>query len=583
MPIYQVRTPDGRVVRQAAPDAQSALRAARAAAAAAPAPTGLFDQFSRGMIDGAEQVGGMARDMALRQLPNDHLNSAFNTLRPALRAGLTHWLPSPYGDLAADGLDAISGGSVLPTPMRRMQAVGPRTEAQRVARAAGSFLPNAVLGGGGAWTRAGRVVLPALGSEGARLAAQAAGGGATAQKLAQVAGSIVGGGVSEPWAPGSQRAAAPPASEAAQAPSARILSPDDAATAPSAPQGLARFVGDADLTAPAQGRMSQPMTPAQRQVIEAFNDVVANRALKPLGLRRPGTVAPGYATLRHVGDAVDAAKTAAGAIVGKVDVNTDLPPIFTQSVRQLETINPDKQEAFKNWIVANAFTPMDQDALGGANIMDYHNIIERRANELRAQTGDEKRMGQALSGLNDALVQYTDKQFPGFAAAKANHDAARQVLMHMIGAADQTELPGDLFTPTELKRAIGSPYDSDGDFRLNPASEDLYQLANKAEVGMSRMGENGEAAQRNAPQMTVSPELLKFLPSPEAALSDTAPAQTGLLQATPGPAAAPASVMSRLTPAINAVRLNAAVVPGAISARQMATGAPSADGSQNPN
>lgn len=86
------------------------------------------------------------------------------------------------------------------TTQEQQQDVGlyhaPQNEAEQVANVAGSMLPNAFMGPEGLLPRIASVALPTAGSEGARLATRAAGGGPTAQMLASVAGGMVGGGFS---------------------------------------------------------------------------------------------------------------------------------------------------------------------------------------------------------------------------------------------------------------------------------------------------------------------------------------------------------------------------------------------------
>jgi hypothetical protein len=205
MPTFTIRGPDGRTVRVAAPNQEMAIRQARQSLAPSPPPTigSMIGQAARGAVDTGAQAIDAVRQIAdptvsIRRGVNfmaDGANSIADIISRALsdeKGGRPP--PGPIGprNLGLDGLRTMlapQGAQLAAAPFTSKQ---PNNEPERIARAAGNFLPNAFLGEGGAVPRIASVLSPALASEGARRLTQASGAGPLTQGVAQIGGGMLG-------------------------------------------------------------------------------------------------------------------------------------------------------------------------------------------------------------------------------------------------------------------------------------------------------------------------------------------------------------------------------------------------------
>jgi hypothetical protein len=188
----------------AASDPYAAIASPADAPKASAKPNTVSDvaqSFGAGLQQGVSGIVGMAGD--LQHLPG---NVAAGAARLAGKAGL---LKPDVAEAVARGAQEGADRSFDPTnPIGRIAPTStqvndarqkitgkdyePQTGAGQVARAVGRNAPNALLPGGVA-ARAANVLAPALAGQGARALTKAAGGGETAQDIAETAGSLAGG------------------------------------------------------------------------------------------------------------------------------------------------------------------------------------------------------------------------------------------------------------------------------------------------------------------------------------------------------------------------------------------------------
>lgn len=309
--------------------------------------------------------------------------------------------------------------------------------------AAASRLPAAA-------SLAGRIGIGALAGGGMGALAPVGTGDFQDEKLKQIAGGAVVGGVVPAIGSGIARVISPKASTN---PNLQLLRSEG--VNPTVGQALGGRWNALEEKATSLPLMGDAISLARGRSLEDFNNAAINRATAPIGVQVDGS---GQAAVRDAGDAISSAYNSALSKISGVKLdgqfNTDLMQLRGMAQSLTPTMRSKFNSTVNNVLVGRA-------SGNGTLLPETYKRVDSELGQIAAQygsssTASEKELGSAVGQLQALLKQQMVRSNPQVADELGAADSAWANLVRIEGAAKSGKNAEGLFTPGQLNMAVQS-------------------------------------------------------------------------------------------------------------------------------
>lgn len=211
--------------------------------------------------------------------------------------------------------------------------------------------------------------------------------------------------------------------------------------------GLAKTTEDLAMRAPIVG---PAIASARSRGVESLNRSVALQALRPVGVKLPKDVKPGYDTVKYVDDALGKVYDNAFDMVPSVRLDQGLADDFAR-IGQRRVDLPDSEAATFERIIRDRVARLGKGDLSGRDVKQISQEIGSLSAEYRARGNNT--MADMLGDTRRALGGLVSRQNPEAGALIAKADEGWGIYKILNSAAGKADARGGVATAGQLTTA----------------------------------------------------------------------------------------------------------------------------------